>query len=169
MDRDGVINVEHGYVGSRDRFEFMPGIFAFLRAAAAKGYRLVIVTNQSGVARGFYPRAAYEELTDWMKAEFQKEGVSIDLAEACFECKEGTVAPFNRASFWYKPNPGMILEAALKLDIDLGISVMLGDRARDMVSAKRAGIAKLIQFQSKEELENGAIAADTFDEVLALI
>src|ERR1700689_5141022 len=110
LDRDGVINVERGYIGAREQFEFMPGIFPFLNAAQDLGYRLAVLTNQSGVARGLYTAADYEKLTGWMLKELAGQGIVIDLALACFEHPEGTVPEYARGSFWYKPNPGMVLE-----------------------------------------------------------
>lgn len=144
LDRDGVINVNREYVGTRDRFTFMLGIFPFLRAAQDLGYRLAIVTNQSGVARGMYTEKDYESLTAWMLDSFKKEGIAIELALACFEYKDGTIEKYKRESFWRKPNPGMIMEAAQRLHLDLPRSAMIGDNDRDMQAARAAGVGKLL-------------------------
>ncbi|NTU76471.1 MAG: HAD family hydrolase [Alphaproteobacteria bacterium] len=140
LDRDGVINVDRGYVSARDQFSFLPGLFPFLRAAQDRGYRLAIVTNQSGVARGLYTLDDYERLTAWMMESFRREGIGIDLVLACFEHGEGAVPAYSRESFWRKPNPGMILEAARRLRLDLARSAMIGDNARDMQAARAAGV-----------------------------
>jgi D-glycero-D-manno-heptose 1,7-bisphosphate phosphatase len=140
LDRDGVINVDHNYVSEREKFEFMPGLFPFLRAAQDRGFRLVIVTNQSGVARGLYTEEDYETLTAWMLKEFKKEEIAIDLVLACFEIKDGEVARYRRESFWRKPNPGMVLDAAQRLRLDLPRSAMIGDRERDILAALGAGV-----------------------------
>ncbi|MDD5586267.1 MAG: HAD family hydrolase [Alphaproteobacteria bacterium] len=150
LDRDGVVNVDRGYVGAREKFAFMPGLFPFLRAAHDKGYRLVIVTNQSGVARGLYTAADHEDLTAWMLESLRREGIGIDLALACFEHPEGTVDPFRRQCFWRKPNPGMILEAAGRLRLDLARSAMIGDQPRDMQAAQAAGVGKCLLLVGEE-------------------
>jgi D-glycero-D-manno-heptose 1,7-bisphosphate phosphatase len=149
LDRDGVINVETNYVGSREKFTFTLGIFPFLREAQNLGYRLAIVTNQSGVARGLYTKGDYDDLTRWMLDAFRQEGIVIDLVLACFEYKDGTVEVFKRESFWRKPNPGMILEAAQRLGLDLGRSAFLGDQKRDMQAALQAGVGRCLLL-SKE-------------------
>jgi len=146
LDRDGVINIDRGYVGKREQFEFMPGLFDFLRRAQDLGYRLAILTNQSGVARGMYTVADYEKLTGWMLGELAKEGIAIDLVLACFEHPEGTVPEFTRESFWCKPNPGMVLEAVQRLNLDPTRSVFIGDQERDMVAARGGGIGLCVQF-----------------------
>src|SRR5580704_17018683 len=125
LDRDGVINVERGYIGTREEFEFMPGLFPFLNAAQDLGFRLAILTNQSGVARGLYTEAAYEKLTGWMLKELAGQGIAIDLVLACFTHPKGDVAEYTRESFWQKPKPGMVLEAVQRLDLDPARSAFL--------------------------------------------
>lgn len=143
LDRDGVINEDHGYVGSFEQFDFRPEIFPFLRYAQDKAYKIAIVTNQSGVARGYYTRESYEDLTTRMSDFFAGEGVHIDLVLACFTHPEGINETLARDSYWRKPNPGMILEAALRLDLDLAQSIMIGDKDCDVRAAKAAGIPRL--------------------------
>lgn len=150
LDRDGVVNRDGGYIGSRERCVFMPQIFPFLREAQDRGYRLAIVTNQSGVARGMYSEQAHEELTGWMQDCLREEGIGIDMVLACFEHPEGKVEAYRRESFWRKPNPGMILEAAQKLRLDPARSIMLGDSPRDLEAARAAGIGRLWLLDGKE-------------------
>jgi D-glycero-D-manno-heptose 1,7-bisphosphate phosphatase len=150
LDRDGVINIDHGYVGFRDKFEFMPGVFPFLRAAQDMGYRLAILTNQAGVARGYYTVSDYENLTNWVVTEFATQGIYIDLVLACFEHSEGTVLKYRRESFWRKPNPGMVLEAIQRLELDPAISIFLGDKMSDMEAARAGGIKKCIFLSNQK-------------------
>lgn len=140
LDRDGVINVDHGYVGKREQFEFIPAVLPFLRAAQDIGFRLAVLTNQSGVARGQYTAQDYEQLTEWMLQELVREGIAIDLVLACFEHSKGTVAQYCRESFWRKPNPGMVLEAIQRLRLNAARSVFLGDNIRDMEAAQAGGV-----------------------------
>lgn len=168
LDRDGVINVDRGYVGAREKFDFMPGLFEFLRAAQDKGYRLVIVTNQSGVARGLYDEQDYEKLTAWMLDALRAEGIAIDLVLACFAFKDGEIPEYRRDSFWRKPNPGMILEAAQRLRLDLARSAMIGDQVRDLQAAQAAGIATCLLLSSGAMTRpmEGVISVRDFPESL---
>lgn len=150
LDRDGVVNRDDGYVGSADRFVFMPHAFSFLREAQDCGYRLAIVTNQSGVARGLYSAEAFEAVTGWMLERLQLEGITIDLALACFEHPEGKAEVYRRESFWRKPNPGMMLEAVQRLRLDPARSIALGDSVRDMEAARAAGIGLRWHLGPKE-------------------
>jgi D-glycero-D-manno-heptose 1,7-bisphosphate phosphatase len=166
LDRDGVINVDHDYVGRKEQFDFMPGIFPFLRAAQDRGYRLAILTNQSGVARGFYTADDFEKLTAWMNAEFAKQGIAIDLVLGCFEHTEGTVAQYKRESFWRKPNPGMVLEALQRLHLDSARSVFLGDHPRDMQAARAGGIGKCLLLSTGAKPMDGVTIVKDFDVAL---
>jgi len=167
LDRDGVINIDHGYVGKREQFTFVPGIFAFLRAAQDAGFRLAIVTNQSGVARGRYTAQDYKQLTQWMLGELKREGIAIDLVLACFEHTEGTIAKYCRESFWRKPNPGMVLDAIQQLHLDPARSAFLGDTLRDMEAARAGGIEKCLLLTDKNEAPpSGVDLVRNFDEAL---
>lgn len=167
LDRDGVINVDHGFVGRCEQFEFMPGLFPFLRTSQDMGFRLAILTNQSGVARGLYTAKAYDDLTTWMRAELLREGITIDLVLACFYSEEGTLSAYTRESFWRKPNPGMVLEAFQRLRLDPTGSVFLGDKHRDMQAAKAGGCGlRLLLRQDPQENPDGAIVVHDFDEAL---
>lgn len=165
LDRDGVINEDHGYVGAFEDFAFKPGIFPFLRRAQEGGYRLAVVTNQSGVARGLYTRESYEALTQRMREFFASEGVTLDLVLACFTHPEGTVEALRNESFWRKPNPGMILEAALRLNLDLARSVLIGDKDTDMQAGLTAGVGKLYLIGRKASHVSGVRTVGDFKEI----
>lgn len=139
LDRDGVVNEDLGYVHRIEDFHFRPGIFELCRAARAQGMALVVVTNQSGIGRGYYSEADFAALTEWMCARFALEGAPLDRVEHCPD-----VQPSRRR----KPGPGMILDAAAALGLDLAGSVMLGDRRTDMVAAAAAGVGKRLLFPS---------------------
>lgn len=165
LDRDGVINEDRRYVGSWKDFVFVPSIFPFLRRVQEAGFRLVIVTNQSGVARRYYSKEDYEKLTAQMLAAFSKEGVHIDGVFEAFCYAEGTDPLYTRGTYWRKPNAGMILEAAVKLDIDLSRSAMIGDKETDMLAAHEAGIPARF-FLSRKEKEPSSLfqTIRNFDE-----
>ncbi len=171
LDRDGVVNVEFGYVGKRENFVFKIGLFPFLREMQDRNYRIAIVTNQSGVARGRYTEDDYRDLTNWMLDCFKQESITIDAVLACFEYDDATIAKYKRESFWRKPNPGMILEAAQKLRLDLSRSVMIGDRQRDMEAAQSAGVGTRLWMTDEKDLPEltGVKVITDFDQALAAI
>ncbi len=167
LDRDGVINVDHGYVGKQEQFSFLPGLFSFLRAARDRGFYLAILTNQSGVARGLYSEADYNALTKWMLRQLAKEGIQIDLTLACFEHTEGSIDTYRRESYWRKPSPGMVLEAIQKLQLDPARSVFLGDQLRDMEAAQAGGVGKCLWLTEKpEQPPKGIMIVNNYDQAL---
>jgi D,D-heptose 1,7-bisphosphate phosphatase len=141
LDRDGVLNVDHGHVGSRDRFEWMPGALDTIRYATEAGWHVFVVTNQSGVARGYYDEAAVRDLLDWMADEARRAGGTIDDARYCPFHEEATVAAYRQASDWRKPAPGMLLDLIRAWELNPARCVMIGDQPTDMVAATAAGVA----------------------------
>ncbi len=144
LDRDGIINVDHGYVHRREEVVFVEGIFALGRAAVARGMLPVIVTNQSGIGRGLYPEADFHRLMGWMLAEFARHGAPIHAVEFCPDHPEHGLGPYRRDSPRRKPGPGMLLDAAAAHGLDLAASVMVGDKATDAEAAFRAGVGTRI-------------------------
>lgn len=140
LDRDGVINVDHGYVVTHDRFQFMDGVFDLARTAMDQGYRVAVITNQSGIARGYFSELEFLAFTAWMVEEFRARGVDLASVYHCPYHRAGPVERFARESFWRKPAPGMILEAARRHDLDLARSIFVGDQPTDMQAAQAAGV-----------------------------
>lgn len=170
LDRDGVINVDHGYVGKAEQFSFIPGLFPFLRTASDRGFRLAILTNQSGVARGYYTEDEYQNLTKWMLGQFSKQGIVIDLTLACFEHTEAQHKQYARESYWRKPNPGMVLDAVQKLSLDPSRSVFLGDHLRDMQAAQSGKIGSCLWLTNKMEAPpQGIQIVRDYNEALAAL
>ncbi len=144
LDRDGVINVDHGYVGTRERFAWMPGAKAAIRAATDAGWHVFVVTNQAGVARGFYDEAAVADLHAWMVAELRREGGNIDDIRFCPTHPEAPIAAYRRESDWRKPGPGMILDLIRAWEIDPARALLVGDKESDMAAAASAGMRGLL-------------------------
>lgn len=138
LDRDGTINADYGYVWRQEDFTFIDGIFELCAQAQAKGYLIIIITNQSGIARGYYREEDYQRLTEYMLQEFAARGIRIADVLHCPEL-EGE----NR-----KPNPGLFLRAQQKYGIDMAASVSAGDKERDVLAAERAGCGKNFLFQN---------------------
>ncbi len=141
LDRDGVCNVDHGWVGTRERFEWMPGAKAAIRMAHARGWHVFIVTNQAGVARGLYDEADVQALHAWMQDEVRRSGGLIDDVRYCPFHPEAVVPAYRRSSSWRKPAPGMILDLLRAWRLDPRHCVLIGDRSTDMAAAAAAGVA----------------------------
>jgi D-glycero-D-manno-heptose 1,7-bisphosphate phosphatase len=144
LDRDGVINVDHGYVHRVDQFEFLPGIFDLCRAAHARDHRVVVVTNQAGIGRGLYTEREFLELTEWMRARFRDEGAPIDRVYFCPTHPTAGIGAYRVRSAFRKPEPGMILQAASELGVDLAASVLVGDKASDAMAGVAAGVGRIV-------------------------
>jgi D-glycero-D-manno-heptose 1,7-bisphosphate phosphatase len=140
LDRDGVINVDHGYVHRIEQVEFRDGIFELVRDAKQRGYATVVVTNQAGIGRGFYTEAEFQHLSAWMMAEFERRGASIDRIYHCPDHPEFGLGAYRRQSPFRKPMPGMLLKAAVDLGLTLPDSVMVGDSESDIEAGIRAGV-----------------------------
>ncbi|MDR1451787.1 MAG: D-glycero-beta-D-manno-heptose 1,7-bisphosphate 7-phosphatase [Helicobacteraceae bacterium] len=149
LDRDGVINVDYGYVASIDRMVFCDGIFDLLGAARDKGYKIIVVTNQSGVARGLYSEEEFKTLTRQMLKIAFDRGAPIGGVYYCPH------APQDNCDC-RKPKSGMFLQAIKDCNIDPSKSWMIGDKLSDMVAASGAGVKRLILL-SDQPTESGEI------------
>lgn len=138
LDRDGVINVDHGYVGQVERFELVPGAVDGMRMLANAGYLLVVITNQSGIGRGYYSIDDFETVTRHMRDELLNAGVEL---AAVYFCPHRSDA----ACRCRKPRPGMILDAASRLGIDPASSIMIGDSETDIAAGRAASVGRCFQ------------------------
>ena len=149
LDRDGIINIDFGYVHQIKDFEFIDGIFDVCRYAQDMGYELIIITNQAGIARGYYKVEDFEKLTTWMKAEFKKQEVDIKGVYYCPHHPEKGDNEYVITCNCRKPAPGMILSAAKEHSINLAQSAFIGDKVSDMQAAENAGIHNKILVSSQ--------------------
>ncbi len=164
LDRDGVINVDHGHVHRRENFEFIQGIFDLVLQARRLGYKTVVVTNQAGIGRGIYTEDQFAELTRWMLARFSDHGAVIDAVYHCPYHPVHGLGVYRQSSFDRKPQPGMILRAAQDLDLDLKRSLLVGDHATDIQAALAAGLEHCFLFRSSDCCDQ-AIAIDELADV----
>ncbi|TDM53720.1 D-glycero-beta-D-manno-heptose 1,7-bisphosphate 7-phosphatase [Aliivibrio fischeri] len=167
IDRDGVINVDHGYVHKRDDFEYIDGVFEATKKLKEMGYLLVLVTNQSGIARGMFTEDQFEILTEWMDWNFADNGVDFDGIYYCPHHPEATVEKYKEACDCRKPNPGMLVSAQRFLDIDMENSIMIGDKKEDMMAAQAAGVGTRILVRTGKPVteEGEALATAVLDSV----
>ncbi|MBD1575127.1 MULTISPECIES: D-glycero-beta-D-manno-heptose 1,7-bisphosphate 7-phosphatase [Vibrio] len=161
IDRDGVINVDHGYVSKVDDFEYIDGVFDATKAIKDLGYQLVLVTNQSGIARGYYTEKQFLTLTEWMDWNFVDQGVEFDGFYYCPHHIEGSEEKYVQECDCRKPQPGMFLSAQDELDIDMPNSIMVGDKEADMQAAISAGVGTRILVRSGKAVTDAAEALAT--------
>jgi D-glycero-D-manno-heptose 1,7-bisphosphate phosphatase len=175
LDRDGVVNVDHGYVFRRESFEFVPGVLEGARRLFELGYTLVIVTNQSGIGRGLYTEQDFHGLSTWMSGVFAAEGAPLAGVFFCPHHPTDAIGAYRRHCTCRKPAPGMLLTAAAELELDLPASAMFGDRDSDLEAARAAGVSCRVMLATDgfgEPLEPAApgLATHRFrrlDEALA--
>ena len=151
LDRDGVINVDRGFVSRREDFEWQPGIFAVARTATRLGMAPVVVTNQSGIGRGLYTQDDFQTLTAFMLERFAAEGAPILAVYHCPFHPDAVEQRYRAPDHdWRKPRPGMILQARDDLDLDLARSVLIGDRVVDLQAGAAAGVETLVLVGAAE-------------------
>ena len=143
LDRDGIINVDHGYVSQIEKFEFVEGIFDLLKCFADAGYLIFVVTNQSGIGRGYYSEDNFTALTEWMIEAFRKRGLKIEKVYYCPHSPEDKC-------HCRKPQIGMIEQALADYPVDLAHSYMIGDKQSDIDLALNAGIGQSVYIGDKQ-------------------
>ncbi len=136
LDRDGTINVEKNYLYKISDFEFLPGAIDALKLLQSAGYLLIIVTNQSGIARGYYKEEDYEKLNEWMLEELKANEISIDAVYYCPHHPEAKIKKYKANCTCRKPGIGLFEQAVKDFDIDLSKSYSIGDKMRDCVICK---------------------------------
>ena len=161
LDRDGVINIDKSYVYKIDEFEFSDGIFEVLKYFQSLGYILLVVTNQSGIGRGYYTQKDFLKLTSYMCNEFEKRDIKISkvyhspsLPEKNLPCR--------------KPNPGMLLEGEKDFNIDMKSSWMIGDKKSDIEAGLNAGISNTI-YIGDGELEVAKFCVNSILDTMSII
>ena len=168
LDRDGVINLDHGYVHTQEKFEFIDGIFDLVSTANRADYLVVVVTNQAGIGRGYYSEAQFHELTHWMIGRFAEHGGQIDGVYFCPYHPDHGIGPYRQDSSFRKPAPGMLLQAESELYINMHQSILIGDKASDMAAARAAGVGTLLHFHG-EHVDDKSVSITQLSEAIAYL
>jgi D,D-heptose 1,7-bisphosphate phosphatase len=148
FDRDGVLNQDRGYVHRPEDFDWIEGAIEAIKLLNDRGWLVIVVTNQAGIARGYYPESAVDDLHDWMQRELMLRGAHVDAFYHCPHHPEGTVSDLAVVCDCRKPAPGMLLKALDEWPIDAQHSWLIGDKASDLEAAKRAGV-RAVLFDGK--------------------
>lgn len=151
LDRDGVINVNSGYVHTADRTQWVDGLPMLLQQADAKGYDIVIATNQAGIARGYYSIETFTAYTKWLHACLEEMGAAVLGTFFCPHHPTAGLGPFLTKCDCRKPEPGMLLAATNQFQINPGSAMLIGDKATDVQAGARAGIGTLVLLGEEPE------------------
>ena len=169
LDRDGVINEEQNYVFRIEDFHFIDGIFELCLRAQELGYLLIIVTNQAGIARGYYTEADFAALTRWMLDQFTMRGIAIAKIYHCPYHPTAGIGEYRRESFDRKPNPGMLLQAQGDFDLDMAASVLVGDKKSDIEAGRAAGLGCTIFLGKNKNRDTATYATLSLNQVRWLL
>jgi D-glycero-D-manno-heptose 1,7-bisphosphate phosphatase len=168
LDRDGVINIDHAYVHRKENFHFIEGIFELVAQANKAEYWVVIVTNQAGIGRGYYTEADFHFLMDWVQEQFLRQGCRIDAVYFCPDHPVHGIGEYCKESTYRKPAPGMLLQAAKDLDINLKQSLMIGDKPSDMEAAQAAGIPHCLYLAPEKKVVQARTITSLHEALLYL-
>ncbi len=170
LDRDGVLNVDNGYVAQVDDFEFIEGVIEACKKLKDKGYLLVVITNQSGIARGYFSEEQFHTLTEWMDWSLADRGVDLDGIYYCPHHAEKGQGEYKVDCDCRKPKPGMLLSAIEDLGIDPSQSILVGDKASDIQAGIAAGIKTNYLVRTGKEIstEGEQLATDVLADLAAV-
>lgn len=140
LDRDGVINVDRNYIYRVEDFEWVEGAVDVIRRFNEKGWWVFVVTNQSGIARGYYTEDQMQVLHDWLGVELERLGARIDRIYHCPFHEEGTIPHYTKDSYDRKPKPGMLIRAMTDFPVIKEQSFLIGDKQADLDAARSAGV-----------------------------
>lgn len=167
LDRDGTLNIDHGYVHEIDQFQFIEGSIEALQALKKMGYLLVLVTNQSGIARGYFSEEQFLQLTEWFDWSLADRGVDFDGIYYCPHHPEGK-GEYRQDCDCRKPKGGMLLQGIEELNIDPAQSFMVGDKVEDLQAGAAAKVRyKILVKTGKPITEEGEVFADYVLESVA--
>ncbi|SET89417.1 D-glycero-beta-D-manno-heptose 1,7-bisphosphate 7-phosphatase [Thalassotalea agarivorans] len=154
LDRDGIVNIDKGYVHNIADIEFVEGIFALCKKAYQQGYKIIMVTNQSGIGRGYYSEDDFTALTEWIHAAFAQKGIEVSATYFCPHHPTKGKGKYLTSCECRKPAPGMLIQAKEQNNIDFLQSIYIGDKDSDMEAAQKVGIEKRYLLRTNYPLAN---------------
>ena len=171
LDRDGVINKDNGYVSQVDDFEFTEGVIEACLELKSKGYLLVVITNQSGIAREYFTEQQFHTLTEWMDWSMTDRGVELDGIYYCPHHSIDGIGEFKVDCECRKPKPGMLLNAIEDLNIDVEASILVGDKVSDLQAGIAAGVKTnyLVRTGKAITEEGELLASGVFDNLAEIV
>ena len=152
LDRDGVINLNHGYVHTPEQTDWIPGIFELVAKAHQQNMLVVVVTNQAGIGRGFYSEDQFLAYSAWVHAQFAQRGTPLLATFWCPHHPDAGCGKYKIDCSCRKPNPGMLQVAADRFELDMQASWMIGDKPSDMAAAATAGVAHRHLLEDPDDL-----------------
>lgn len=155
LDRDGVINEDHGYVYLAEDFHFIEGVFDACLQLQSLDFRIIVVTNQAGIGYGYYTESDFQELNQWMLAQFSNHGINITAVYYCPFHPQAKLLKYRRVSPYRKPGPQMLLDAADEHKLDLSSSFIVGDKLSDLEAGRSAGIGNGYFIGQAADLDEG--------------
>lgn len=157
LDRDGTIIEDSGYVHERDKVKFLPGAGPAIRLLNEHGFKVIVITNQAGVARGLFTEAAVQDINKYVSECLAREKALIDMMYYCPHHADGTIPEYTMACDCRKPNTGMIDAAVREFDIDVKQSVLIGDKASDIEAGRRAGCLTILTTTNEVDREKAGV------------
>ncbi|MBI4975662.1 HAD family hydrolase [Candidatus Peregrinibacteria bacterium] len=167
LDRDGVINIDKGYVHTIKDFIFYKDIFKAL-SLIPKEYKVIVVTNQAGIAKGLYTEKEFMKLTDWMLKKFKEKGIKIDKVYHCPHHTEGTITKYKKVCDCRKPNTGMLKKAQKDFNLDLKQCWLIGDHENDIIAGEKTK-TKTILIDRKDKNITKNVKAKNLLKAISLI
>lgn len=153
LDRDGTIVEDVGYPHERSKIKFLPRVSKAIKLLNENGFKVIVITNQAGVARGYFTEETVREINRYVQESLAKQGAFIDMIYYCPHHIEGIIEEYSKECYCRKPNPGMIEQAVHEFGIDLKNSFVIGDKISDIEAGQRAG-CKTILLAGEEPLNN---------------
>ncbi len=153
LDRDGTIIEDVGYLGECSKIRFLPRVSEAIKLLNENGFKVIVITNQAGVARGYFTEETVREINRYIQESLANQGAVIDRTYYCPHHIEGIIEEYSKECYCRKPNPGMIEQAVGEFDIDLKNSFVIGDKISDIEAGQRAG-CKTILLADEDLLNN---------------
>ena len=165
LDRDGTINVDKHYLYKIEEFEFLPGAVEGMRALQEAGYLLIIVTNQSGIGRGYYTEEAFHTLNQWMIETLERQGVHITAVYYCPHLPDAALPEYRQECSCRKPKLGMYYQAAKDWNIDFAQSIAIGDNLRDCAICQAEGCRGFLIGDENTGMKNN-VSVQTIRQII---